>query len=172
MDLWTQTCECITWAGGWNWGGEPWEGRRAPGSLKRTKEEVSKRSRHFWAPPFKKKKPQKTPTHVAVRFGQTTSAAAAARTGPTPRARRDSEVAPRETRRPAPPRTGPSGTKPGNTGRAAGWPRNGTLLSGGRRREVSLWRKNSGNSGGLRGRVPHPSGDYFQVIFLLNPHPS
>lgn len=71
-------------------------------------------------------------THTAGRFVPTTSATAAARTGPTPRAPRGSGVAPRETRTPPPPQTEPSGTAPGNTGRAAGSLRSGTLLQDGR----------------------------------------
>lgn len=68
-------------------------------------------------------------THTAERFGQTTSATAGAHTGPTPRARRDSEASQHETRKPPLPQIELSGTTPGNTGRAAGSQRNGTLLS-------------------------------------------
>lgn len=57
-----------------------------------------------------------------------TSATAVARTGPTPRAQHDSEVSRHEIRTPPPPQTELSGTTPGNTGRAAGSQRNGTLL--------------------------------------------
>lgn len=78
-------------------------------------------------------------THAAGRSDPMTSAAAAARTTPGQRARRGCAAAPPETGRPRPPRTEPSGTTPGSTGRAAGWPRNGTLLldekTGRRRRQ-------------------------------------
>ena len=46
-------------------------------------------------------------THGAERSVRTTSAAAAARTEPTPRARRDSEVSRHETGTPRPPQTEP-----------------------------------------------------------------
>lgn len=46
-------------------------------------------------------------THTAERFVQTTSATAAARTGPTPRAQRDSEVSRHETGMPPLPQTEP-----------------------------------------------------------------
>lgn len=44
-------------------------------------------------------------THAVERFDLKTSTAAVARTGPEPRARRDSSVFPRETRKPRPLRT-------------------------------------------------------------------
>lgn len=56
------------------------------------------------------------------------SATAVAHTGPTPRAQHDFGVSRREIRTPPLPQTELSGTTPGNTGRAAGSQRNGTLL--------------------------------------------
>lgn len=102
-----------------------------------------KEKKHFSALPYKTK--MTNFTHAAERFGRMTSAAAAAHTGPTPRAQHDCEVSPRGIKMPPPPRTELSETTPGNTGRAAGWQRNGTLLLGTRQRG-SYFSKNCDNT--------------------------
>lgn len=102
---------------------------------------------HFSALPYKTK--MTNFTHAAEHFGRMTSAAAAAHTGPAPHAQRDCEVSPRGIKMPPPPQTELSETTPGNTGRAAGWQRNGTLLLGRRQGGSYFSKKTASTPAGL-----------------------
>lgn len=121
------------------------EDHQVPGSLQGTSQEILPLKKKTFLCATLKNKKMTNFTHAAERFGQMTSAAAAAHTGPTPRAQHDCEVSPRGIKMPPPPRTELSETTPGNTGRAAGWQRNGTLLLG-RRQGGSYFSKNYNNT--------------------------